>query len=59
MEALSIALTPAGAGCVAREVIDVMRKFGFGLLFATILTTVAMVVMALPVGTAGPPCCFS
>jgi len=36
-----------------------MRKFGFGVLFATILTLAAMVVMALPVGAGGPPCCFS
>ena len=38
----------------------VMRKFGFSVAFATILTMAAMVLMALPVGAGGsPPCCFS
>ena len=60
MKSLSIALTPAGAGSVAREVIEVMRKFGLSLLFATILTMAALVLLALPVGAGGgPPCCFS
>ena len=36
-----------------------MRKFGFSVLLATILTMAAMVLMALPVGAGGPPCCFS
>jgi len=37
-----------------------MRRFGFGLLLAMILTVAAMVLMALPVGAGGsPPCCFS
>ena len=40
-----------------------MRKFGFSLLLATILTMSAMVLMALQVGAApaggSPPCCFS
>ena len=40
-----------------------MRKFGFSLLFATILTVTAMVTMALQVGAApaggSAPCCFS
>jgi len=37
-----------------------MRKFGFSLLFATILTVAAMVMMALPAGAGGSaPCCFS
>ena len=38
----------------------VMRKFGLSVVFATILTLAAMVLMALPVGAGGgPPCCFS
>jgi hypothetical protein len=42
------------------EVNEVMRRFGFGLLLAMILTAAAMVLMALPVGAGGsPPCCFS
>jgi hypothetical protein len=37
-----------------------MRRIGFGLLLAMILTMAAMVLMALPVGAGGsPPCCFS
>jgi hypothetical protein len=37
-----------------------MRKFGFSVVFATILTMAAMVLMALPVGAGGSaPCCFS
>jgi len=37
-----------------------MRKFGVSLLFSTILTMAALVLMALPVGAGGsPPCCFS
>jgi hypothetical protein len=36
-----------------------MRKFGYSLLLATILTMAAMMLMALPVGAGGPPCCFS
>jgi hypothetical protein len=36
-----------------------MRKFGLSVVFATILTMAAMLLMALPVGAGGPPCCFS
>lgn len=37
-----------------------MRKFGFSVLIATMLTMAAMLLMALPVGAGGgPPCCFS
>jgi len=36
-----------------------MRKFGFSLLLASLLSAVAIIVIALPVDGGGPLCCVS